>query len=204
MKNLVHWTVGNIWIRKALKCLDCETRDRIAMDVMHGMEEPYAHKFLYEKLSTNLPFRSIFLWRLRNAWIHESNKYKRFYMKIIDEALHWIYKPLDTIEISVKSGDLGGGFYLPHRYCVINAYKIGAHVSVLQGVTIGKQNGVPVIGDHVVIYPNAVVAGNITIGDHAWVGAGAFVNYDVPECSTIRASISVCKRYENRYNVEDK
>jgi serine O-acetyltransferase len=62
---------------------------------------------------------------------------------------------------------------------------IGAYCNIAQGVTIGvfgrgAQRGVPVIGDHVHIGPNAVVAGKISVGDRAMISANSLVLRDVP------------------------
>lgn len=43
----------------------------------------------------------------------------------------------------------------------------------------------PTIGNNVSIYTNAVVAGNITIGDDVKIGAGAVVMQDVPDHSLV-------------------
>lgn len=63
----------------------------------------------------------------------------------------------------------------------LNAKSIGDNVTIYQGVTLGvdKRGGVPIIGDNVTIYTNAVVVGNITIGDGAVIGANSFVNKSV-------------------------
>jgi serine acetyltransferase len=49
---------------------------------------------------------------------------------------------------------------------------------------LGNANG-PKVGNRVVIGANAVVLGNITIGDDAKIGAGAVVVKDVPAGATV-------------------
>lgn len=69
------------------------------------------------------------------------------------------------------------------------AAKIGKNFSIAQGALIGsaagKRNGVPTIGDNVIISANAVVIGGVTIGDYVMIAPGAFVNFDVPSHSIV-------------------
>lgn len=88
--------------------------------------------------------------------------------------------------------EIGEGFYLGHwGSLVINPKaKIGRNCNIAQGVTIGQQNrgkneGYPVIGDEVWIGPNAVIVGNINIGNNVLVAPNAYVNFDVPENSIV-------------------
>lgn len=55
-------------------------------------------------------------------------------------------------------------------------------------MTIGQENrgnrkGVPTIGNNVWIGINAIIVGNISIGDDVTIGPGAYVNCDVPSHS---------------------
>lgn len=47
-------------------------------------------------------------------------------------------------------------------------------------VNRGKRAGVPNIGHRVCIGPNAVLIGNLTVGDDAAIGAGAVVTESIP------------------------
>lgn len=63
--------------------------------------------------------------------------------------------------------------------------KLGCNVTLYHGVTIGSKQfgsnpGVPVIGDNVVVYPNAVIVGGIFVGSGAVIGAGSVVVSDIP------------------------
>lgn len=67
---------------------------------------------------------------------------------------------------------------------------VGDDVTFYQGVTLGgtgKEKGKrhPTIGNGVMISTGAKVLGNITIGEHAKVGAGAVVVKSVPPRSTV-------------------
>jgi serine O-acetyltransferase len=82
---------------------------------------------------------------------------------------------------------------LPHPVGVV----IGKNVSmgydciVYQNVTIGTKDTFgenalyPVIKNNVIIYPNAIIIGDIVIGENAVIGAGAVVLNDVPPNSTV-------------------
>src|SRR5665213_657156 len=55
---------------------------------------------------------------------------------------------------------IGAGLCLPHATSVVigGGVRIGSQATIYQSVTIGaKDNGYPTIGDHVTIYPNAVI-----------------------------------------------
>ncbi len=76
---------------------------------------------------------------------------------------------------------------LPHPYGVIitGGAQLGLNNTIYQGVTIGHQHfgpreGAPILGDDVIVFPNAVVVGAIEVGAGAIIGAGAVVVRDVP------------------------
>lgn len=62
--------------------------------------------------------------------------------------------------------------------------RIGKNLSIYPGVTIGQVAGdsykTPIIGDNVWIYANAMVQGNITVGDNVIVAPNSVVTHDVP------------------------
>lgn len=87
---------------------------------------------------------------------------------------------------------IGEGFYLGHwGALVINPkVKIGRNCNIAQGVTIaqsnrGKSEGVPEIGDEVWIGPNAVIVGNIKIGNNVLIAPNAYVNFSVPSNAVV-------------------
>ena len=65
-----------------------------------------------------------------------------------------------------------------------NVY-IGKNVIINQNVTIGNKNGCPKIMDGVRIYPGCIIIGNITIGENSIIGAGTYVDKDIPPNSTV-------------------
>jgi serine O-acetyltransferase len=87
---------------------------------------------------------------------------------------------------------IGKGFFLGHwGNIIINAGTIiGANCNIAQGVTLGVVNmgdkkGCPVIGDRVWIGANAVVVGNVKIGNDVLIAPLAYVNFDVPDRCTV-------------------
>ena len=64
---------------------------------------------------------------------------------------------------------------------------MGYDCIVYQNVTIGAKDTInyltanyPQIGNNVTIYPNAVIIGDIYIGDNSIIGAGSIVLTDIP------------------------
>ena len=91
-----------------------------------------------------------------------------------------------------KNTKIGRGFYLGHTGSVIinGRAVLGENVNIATGVTIGQENrgkrrGVPKIGNCVWIGTNAVVVGDITIGNDVLIAPLGFVNFDVPDHSVV-------------------
>lgn len=89
-------------------------------------------------------------------------------------------------------GRIGEGFYIGHFGTIIVSVNavIGRNCNIAPGVTIGATRrgdkaGVPRIGDYVWIGTNAVLVGNITIGNDVLIAPGAYVNFDVPDHSLV-------------------
>ncbi|MCX8007810.1 MAG: serine O-acetyltransferase [Coriobacteriia bacterium] len=87
---------------------------------------------------------------------------------------------------------IGDGLFIDHGMGVVigETTIIGNDVTMYQGVTLGgtgKEHGKrhPTIGDNVVIGVGATVLGNITVGSHSKIGAGAVVIQDVPPNCTV-------------------
>ena len=86
--------------------------------------------------------------------------------------------------------DIGPGLKLPHPTGVVigAGVRVGAGVTIYQNVTLGRarrEERFPVIGDGVIVFPNAVIAGGISVGRQAVIGAGAVVMADVPEYAVV-------------------
>lgn len=80
---------------------------------------------------------------------------------------------------------------LPHGIhgIYISRYaKVGRQCRIYQNVTIGEVNGkAPTVEDYCLIGAGAVILGDIRIGHHAKIGAGAVVAEDVPPYATVVA-----------------
>ena len=61
---------------------------------------------------------------------------------------------------------------------------IGAGTIIYQNATIGGANGI-VIGEDCLIGAGSAIIGKIHIGNRCRIGANAFVNFDVPDDSTV-------------------
>ena len=90
------------------------------------------------------------------------------------------------------SATIGASCYIGHFSGIIINSKaiIGDNCNISQGVTIGisgrgEHRGVPVIGNHVYIGANAVIAGKITIGDNCVIAANSLVINSVDTNTTV-------------------
>lgn len=132
--------------------------------------------------------RSVFYWRL--------GKMAKF-------IFFWM-PGRTNLYLMTSSKNAEGGFYVGHGWgTVVNAQRIGKNFRVGQNVTIGSRNvKEPIIGDNVSVWANAVVLGDIHIGDNSQVGAGSIVVKSVPENSVVVPSKSVIiKQNGERVNV---
>jgi serine O-acetyltransferase len=83
---------------------------------------------------------------------------------------------------------LGGGLLIPHPCGIVIHCNvvIGPNCLIFQGVTIGtnRSTKVPRLGGNVDVGSGAKILGDVTIGDHARIGANAVVLHDVPAGAT--------------------
>ena len=61
----------------------------------------------------------------------------------------------------------------------------------------GKRNGAPKLGNKVWVGINAVIVGNIFIGDDVLIAPNSYVNCDVPPHSIVYGNPCVIKHREN-------
>ena len=94
--------------------------------------------------------------------------------------------------------------YLGHPYNITVAGDciIGKNANLHKGCTIGRENrgkrkGVPTIGDNVWVGINAVIVGNIRIGNDVVIAPNAFVNFDVPDHSVVIGNPGTIHKKEN-------
>ena len=140
-----------------------------------------------------------FLSKLRlYGWHYTRIWRKAHYYKMNNRIMYLFYGSL-LMRLTTKYGfqigvdaSIGPGLYIGHFGSVIvNEHAvIGKNCNLAPGVVIGQQNrgekkGAPVIGDQVWIGCNAVVVGNIKIGNNVLIAPGAYVNFDVQDNSIV-------------------
>ena len=119
-----------------------------------------------------------------------------------------IYKLLSHIyQIQIPvSTSIGGGLKFAHYGGIVIAGSsvIGKNCTLHQNVTIGNgfsqgNSGHSSIGDNVVIFPGAVIAGNLKIGNHVLVLANSVVTKNVPDNSIVGGiPAKVIGNYDNQ------
>jgi serine O-acetyltransferase len=111
---------------------------------------------------------------------------------VLPGIVHRIIVALSGIQIDVQA-HIGSGLKIPHGgKIVIGPVRVGSNCDLFQGVTLGggmsmttfdhrsSTPGFPALGDRVWVGPGAVVAGDVTVGDDAAVGANSLLVRDVP------------------------
>ncbi|PJM74050.1 serine acetyltransferase [Bifidobacterium primatium] len=112
--------------------------------------------------------------------------------------LHYWYR-WRLLNLSKKTGfqigygaNIGLGLFIGHRGTVIvnGRATLGSNVNLSPGVVIGQENrgrrkGVPTLGNRVWVGSNAVIVGNIHIGNDVLIAPNAYVNFDVPDHSIV-------------------
>lgn len=155
-------------------------QDLIAYKRHRGIKRNDVYSFLYFLIFCP-EYRNVFYFRLP---------------KIVRFLLYYC-PPMMTLHIWTKSHNVGGGLYVGHGWgTVINAKEIGKNCVVGQNVTIGSRNlKKPVLGDNVDVYANAIVLGDITIGNNTKIGAGAVVVKNVPSnCIVVPAKSNIIRK----------
>ena len=96
-----------------------------------------------------------------------------------------------SIQIPART-EIGEGFYIGHsgRVIINPEAKLGKNINVSTGVVIGYENrgkrkGAPTFDGNCWIGANAVVVGNIRIGEDVLIAPLSFVNFDVPPHSVV-------------------
>lgn len=116
-----------------------------------------------------------------------------------------LYRMSRRFGLEISTGaEIGEGLYLGHPYniTVAEGVKIGKNVNLHKGCTIGRENrgkraGVPTIGNNVFVGINAVIIGNVRIGDDVMIAPNAFVNFDVPAHSIVVGNPAAVHSREN-------
>ncbi|MBU6157926.1 MAG: serine acetyltransferase [Bacteroidetes bacterium] len=97
---------------------------------------------------------------------------------------------------------IGSGLFMAHYgNIVINTNsQLGNNCNIAQGVTIGntkrgRKKGNPIIGNRVWIGTNAVIVGNIKIGDDVLIAPLSYINFDVPSNAVVAGNPAVIINY---------
>lgn len=103
------------------------------------------------------------------------------------------------LEIFTKN--IGEGLYIGHAYniTVNKNVVIGKNCNIHKGVTIGQENrgkrkGTPIIGNEVWIGINAVIVGNINVGDNVLIAPNSYINCDIPSNSIVMGNPCIIKK----------
>ncbi|QIK52864.1 serine acetyltransferase [Dysgonomonas sp. HDW5B] len=141
--------------------------------------------------------------RIANIKLWEGAKVKNIYFAFqryihIPKELYYSFKYYLSFK-PVRSCDITRGMrylgkkrtVLPHPVGIVigEGVSLGDDCRIFQNVTIGvkstKENIYPTIGDNVIISANAVIIGNIHIGNNVTIGAGSIVLSDVPNNAVV-------------------
>ena len=146
---------------------------------------PHKYKFLPALIRRIRNHGLNFLYFGRKYQLAKNGVAKRYFLRKIK-------KHARKYGLEIYFTNVGGGLKLLHPYNItVNSLaKIGENVTLFKGCVIGEivsgeKAGYPTICDGCTIYANAVVVGNITIGENSEIAAGAFVNFDVPPNSVV-------------------
>ena len=157
--------------------------DTIKADLFRYSGESSSGKLLPSLLIPG--FRFIYL--LRKAAAHQKNSFFGFLYRV----LLYVHSLVYGFQIP-PSTEIGKGLYIGHWGTIIvnGSTLIGEFCNLSPGVTIGQTNrgtnkGVPRIGNKVWIGTNAVIVGNISIGDNVLIAPNSFVNISVPSNSIV-------------------
>ncbi|MCR4937103.1 MAG: serine acetyltransferase [Lachnospiraceae bacterium] len=138
------------------------------------------------------------LWRKASFYCKKGGFLRKWYGIRLDAAMRRTFIELPR---EVKAGY---GIYLGHSgNRVIHPDTIlGNNINIASGVNIGMTNrgnkkGTPVIGNDVWIGTNAVIVGNIKIGNDVLIAPGAYVNTDIPDHSIVIGNPAVIKPAEH-------
>lgn len=152
-----------------------------------------------EEIKLTYPgFKAILYYRIAHILYKKTQKIEA---RIVSELAHSI----TGIDIN-PGAEIGYPFFIDHGTGIVigETTVIGKYVRLYQGVTLGalspKQGqsikGVkrhPSIKDNVVIYANATLLGDITVGENSVIGGGVFITEDIPANSKVTSAKPILK-----------
>jgi serine O-acetyltransferase len=125
--------------------------------------------------------------------------------KLLSRILHRLTQGRAGLDLPWNL-DVGHGLLLVHGWGIVinQRAKIGANVTLFNGVIIGQKDTIrvdgrssqyPVVGNEVWIGPHAIIIGGVTVGDGAIIGPGSVVTKDVPaKCVVVGNPARVLRR----------
>ena len=135
-----------------------------------------AYKKEYEMNSTTL-------YALLNLLYYNPSFRSLFYHRIGSTKWFIQFTGRGMQHLTLTKIPIGSGLLLFHAYgTILNASSIGKNCRIVHNVTLGDKNGgKPTIKDNVEILTNAVITGDITIGNNCVIGPGAVVYKSIPD-----------------------
>ncbi len=125
------------------------------------------------------------------SWHRFASRLYKMHLKLLARMASQWAKFRTGIEIH-PAAKIAPGVFIDHGQGVVigETAEVGTGTVLYQGCTLGgtgKETGKrhPTVGEYCVISAGAKVLGNIKVGDHAKVGAGAVVLRDVPPYATV-------------------
>jgi len=157
---------------------------RMREDIQAAFDHDPAARTTLEVILTYPGLHAIWAHRFAH-WLW--NHHLKLLGRLVSEFSRW----MTGIEIH-PGAEIGRGVFIDHGMGVVigETAKVGDNVTLYQGVTLGgtgKERGKrhPTIENDVMIGVGAKILGNITIGAHSKVGAGAVVLHSVPPHCTV-------------------
>ena len=159
-------------------------RERIHEDVQNVFSKGPAARSVLEVLVLYPGLHALWLHRVAHwLWTHE----RLFLARFVSEFSRF----MTGIEIH-PGATIGRRFFIDHGMGVVigETAEIGDDVLMYKGVVLGGTSSEPVkrhptVRDGVVLGTDAVVLGDIVIGEGAKVGSGSVVVRDVPDFATV-------------------
>lgn len=175
----------NLYIKKSIFTPNVEVLDKNHWEeVISLFKKDYNRYYENEINVSNVKYFPGLL-----ATLHYRISRKLYLLGLEKEALEFsaLGTSLTAIEL-YYSADIGEALKINHGVGLVigSRTKVGNNCLFHQGVTIGEKNGGRAnIGNNVVVYPNAVIVGDVSIGNNSIIGANAFVDKSCSENSKI-------------------
>ncbi|WP_455542986.1 serine O-acetyltransferase [Intestinibacter sp.] len=138
-------------------------------------------------LRKEVGLKYIILYRKANYYYNSNNLILKIYY-----ALRLLAASKKTHFQIMPRNKIGRGFYIGHwgRVIINPDAVLGKNINISTGVVIGQENrgqrkGVPTIGDEVWIGANAIIVGNIKIGNDVLIAPNTYINKDIPSHSIV-------------------